>query len=84
MKVKILQDCNFNVGGKKVSYKKGDVIRCTKELTGVGQATFVMGYAEIIEEPKPTKKRLVQENKAMDTSGIENKAATVKPKPRKA
>ena len=84
MKVKILQDCNFNVGGKKVSYKKGDVIRCTKELTGVGQATFVMGYAEIIEEHKPTKKRLVQENKAIDTSDMENKAATVKKKSRKA
>jgi hypothetical protein len=44
----------------------------------------MLGYAEIIEEDKPTKKTLVKENKAMKSEGLETKVEKVKKVVKKA
>jgi len=84
MKVKILQDCMFNVNGENVSFTKGVIINSSQKLTSIGQAMFMLGYAEIIEADKPTKKTLVKENKAMKESGVETKVGKVKKAVKKA
>ncbi|MCH1385753.1 MAG: hypothetical protein L7U61_05580 [Flavobacteriaceae bacterium] len=78
MKVKILQDCTFNVDGKNITFTKGSIINSSKKLTSIGQAMFLLGYAEIIEESKPTKKTLVKENKAVKSETLETKVSKVK------
>lgn len=84
MKVKILQDCTFNINGENVSFTKGVIINSSQKLTSIGKAMFMLGYAEIIEEDKPTKKSLVKENKAMKESNIETKVEKVKKAVKKA
>jgi len=84
MKVKILQDCTFNVNGENVSFTKGAVIKSSQKLTSIGKAMFMLGYAEIIEEDKPNKKSLVKENKAMTESDVETKVGKVKKAVKKA
>jgi len=84
MKVKILEDCKFNVNGENIAFTKGAIINSSQKLTSIGQAMFMLGYAEIIEEDKPTKKTLVKENKAVKSEGLETKVEKVKKVVKKA
>lgn len=84
MKVTILQDCVFNINGENHLFKKGGTIRNPIGLDSTYKAMELAGYAEIIEEDKPTKKSLVKENKAMTESDVETKVEKVKKVVKKA
>ena len=78
MKVKILQDCMFNVNGENISFTKGAIINSSQKFASVRQAMFMLGYAEAIEVDNPTKKTLVKENKAVQSERLETKVEKVK------
>lgn len=74
MKVTILQDCVFSINGENRLFKKGKTINNPVGLDSVCKAMELAGYAKIDGLAPPTKQTLVEENKAIGSDLLENKA----------